>query len=322
MPQDNTQSPRPDVVGATGARTHLYAPLFLKVFVALILALTPPAFVASAYLGAFTSIFGIAITSWLPMGTVVLSGHTFSAVYLMLAASFLVGLLLGFVTADILFIHRARRVLAFVLKIRSASFASVPLMPQLGHDEIGEIGRQVAYSSVYFSQVGEVAKGATEQRSLFIMTAAHQLRTPLTGLIWTIEQLQKNEMPAEERMQLLQAVDGSIRRMRLVIEHILASANVEEGRFGYVFEQVDVVPILQKIINEVAQIAAKGQLKLAFENKGAFPVYADKERISLALSNIISNALQYTPAGGSVTVTVAPQGEKIEIAIADTGIGF
>src|SRR3989344_5323273 len=85
MPQDNTQSPRPDVVGATGARTHLYAPLFLKVFVALILALTPPAFVAAAYLGAFTSTFGIAITSWLPMGTVVLSCHTFSAVYLMLA---------------------------------------------------------------------------------------------------------------------------------------------------------------------------------------------------------------------------------------------
>ena len=322
MPQDNTQSPRPDVVGATGARTHLYAPLFLKVFVALILALTPPAFVAAAYLGAFTSTFGIAITSWLPMGTVVLSGHTFSAVYLMLAASFLVGLLLGFVTADILFIHRARRVLAFVLKIRSASFASVPLMPHLGHDEIGEIGRQVAYSSVYFSQVGEVAKGATEQRSLFIMTAAHQLRTPLTGLIWTIEQLQKNEMPAEERMQLLQAVDGSIRRMRLVIEHILASANVEEGRFGYVFEKTDLVPIVEKLIQEFKPLSEKRHVAVGFTHEGAFPVFADAERVSLVLFDLISNAIDYTPEGGSVSVGVTPVGEDLLITVVDTGIGI
>src|SRR3989344_9622816 len=311
MPQDNKQSPRPEVVGANQARTRLYAPLFLKVFVALILALTPPGLVAALYFGAISSIGGYDITPLLPSGTVVLSGYSLSVTYLMLAGAFLAGLLLGLIVADTLFIHRARRVLSFVLQIRSTSFASVPLMPRLGHDEIGEIGRQVAYSSVHFSQVGEAAKGATEQRSLFIMTAAHQLRTPLTGLIWTIEQLQKNEMPQEERTQLLAAVDGSIRRMRLVIEHILASANVEEGRFGYVFAKIALAPVVEKLIVEFKPLSEKRHVAVSFTHESAFPVFADAERISLVLFDLISNAIDYTPEGGSVAVTLSAQGNDL-----------
>lgn len=322
MPQENQQPSRPSAASGTVPRTRLFAPLFLKVFIVLLVALTPPALVTAAYLGFFSSISGIDATRWLPTGTINVLGYIVSAMLATVSAAFLAGLLLGLIVADTLFIHRARRVLSFVLQIRSASFASVPVMPHLGHDEIGEIGRQVAYSSVHFSQVGEAAKGATEQRSLFIMTAAHQLRTPLTGLIWTIEQLQKNEMPPEERAQLLSAVDSSIRRMRLVIEHILASANVEEGRFGYVFEQTDLVPVVEKLIQEFKPLSEKRRVTVSFTHEGAFPVYADAERISLVLFDLVSNAIDYTPEEGSVAVSFAPRGDDLEIAVADTGIGI
>ena len=322
MNVDNSQPSRPAAVEAAAPRTRLYAPLLVKVFVVLIVTLTLPAITVAAYLGALGSIGGSEIVSWLPMGTLALFGYVLSAQYLTLTAAFLTGLSLGLITADILFIHRARRVLAFVLKIRSASFASVPLMPRLGHDEIGEIGRQVAYSSVHFSQVGEAAKGATEQRALFIMTAAHQLRTPLTGLIWTIEQLQKNEMPVEERTQLLSAVDSSIRRMRLVIEHILASANVEEGRFGYVFEETDLVPAVEKLVQEFRPLSEKRRVSVKFVHENAIKVFADAERISLVLFDLTSNAIDYTPEGGSVTVWLRGVGNDMEVSVADTGIGI
>ena len=316
------QPSRPLVKKDTQARTHLYAPLYVKQFVVLVIALLVPGFVVAVYIGALRSLGPIDLSSFLPIGRIVFYGYSVNTEYLTIILAFLGGLLMALFAAGILFIDRARRVLAFVLKIRATSFESVPLMPHLGHDEIGEIGRQVAYSSVHFSQVSEAARGATEQRSLFIMTAAHQLRTPLTGLIWTIEQLQKNEMPAEERTQLLSAVDSSIRRMRLVIEHILASANVEEGRFGYVFEETDLVPFVEKLVQEFKPLSEKRRVSVKFVHENAVKVFADAERTSLVLFDLISNAIDYTPEGGSVTVWLRGVGKDVEVAIADTGIGI
>lgn len=322
MPQEAKSPPHaPQNEGVP--RTRLYAPLYLKQCIVLLIALAPPALVVAAYLGAFTSVEGFAaVPRLLPMGEVDFFGYSAKAEHLVIAGSFLLGLFLGALAAGVLFIDRARHVLAFVRAIRSSSFSSVPLMPHLGHDEIGEIGRQVAYSSVHFSQVGEAAKEATEQRSLFIMTAAHQLRTPLTGLIWTIEQLQKNEIPQEERQALLQAIDSSIRRMRLVIEHILASANVEEGRFGYVFEEVDLVPVIEKLIEEFKPLSEKRKVSLRFVHENTLKVYADAERISLVLFDLTSNAIDYTPEGGNVTVWLKGVGSDLEVSVADTGIGI
>jgi len=161
-----------------------------------------------------------------------------------------------------------------------------------------------------------------EQRSLFIMTAAHQLRTPLTALLWTIEAVQNPTTSSEERTKLLSSMSESLSRMRLVIEHILASANVEEGRFGFVFEQIDMVSLIEKIILEMRPFSEKQQVQVSFEHDGAFLVFADKERISLALADLLSNALQYTPGGGSVRISLKSEGEKLEVAVADTGIGI
>ena len=110
--------------------------------------------------------------------------------------------------------------------------------------------------------------------------------------------------------------------MRLVIEHILASANVEEGRFGYVFEKTDLVPIVEKLIQEFKPLSEKRHVAVGFTHEGAFPVFADAERISLVLFDLISNAIDYTPEGGSVSVGVTPAGEDLLVAVADTGIGI
>ena len=128
--------------------------------------------------------------------------------------------------------------------------------------------------------------------------------------------------PAEEREQLLASTAESLARMRNVIEHILASANVEEGKFGHVFESIDIVPIIEHLMLEARPLSKKQNVSLAFEHDNTFPCFADKERITLALSDLISNALQYTPQGGSVVVSAKPIGEKLEIAVQDTGIGI
>ena len=318
MPTEAKNLPARTLIrSGTPPRTRLYAPLYFKQCVVLLVAFLLPGITCAGYLGAFPS-----IEQFLPTGVVKIFGYSANAEYLTIGFSFLFGFLIALLFAGMLFIDRAKSVIAFILKIRSASYEHVPLLPYLGHDEIGEIGRQVAYSSVHFSKVGEESKQATEQRSLFIMTAAHQLRTPLTGLIWTIEQLRKGEMPQEEREMLLSAVDSSVRRMRLVIEHILASANVEEGRFGYVFEETDLVPVIENLIAEFKPLSEKRKVSVRLVHENTRKVFADAERISLVLFDLTSNAIDYTPEGGAVTVWLKGVGKDLEVAVADTGIGI
>jgi signal transduction histidine kinase len=153
--------------------------------------------------------------------------------------------------------------------------------------------------------------------------AAHQLRTPLTGLLWSIEALLDPKTDQGAKAKLMTDVDGLLKRMRLIINHLLASANVEGGRFGYVFEKIDVAPIIEKLIGEFKPVSDDHGVSISFAHPdAAFPVYADQERITLALFDLIENAIDYTPRGGSITVSLAPVGTRMEVAIQDTGIGI
>ena len=162
-----------------------------------------------------------------------------------------------------------------------------------------------------------------QEKSLFMTIAAHQLRTPLTGLLWSIDALLDPSTDEEHRKGLMTDVDGLLKRMRLIVNHILASANVEGGRFGYAFEQIDIVPVIAKLLEEFKPLSDLHQVTMHFEHaRDVAMVVADRERISLALFDLISNAIDYTPAGGSVTVSLAPSQDRFEVAVSDTGIGI
>ncbi|HEY4526600.1 MAG: hypothetical protein A2854_01005 [Parcubacteria group bacterium RIFCSPHIGHO2_01_FULL_56_18] len=301
-------------------RRALFFPLTLKVVFVVLISQTPLLIMALVAAGAI-SIPNMPL-AFLRTGVLHFGSLSVPVSYVVIFGSIALGLGLGVALADVLFISPARRFLRWLLALRSADFRVVPPLPHTGRDEIGEAIAQMAFAAANFSRSTEQHAGSTEQRSLFITTAAHQLRTPLTALLWTVDALRNPATAADEKEKLLKSTEESLSRMRLVIEHILASANVEEGKFGYVFERIDIVPIIEKLINESRALSEKQQIALTFKHEDAFPVFADRERIALALSDLISNALQYTPQGGSVTVSVTPVGEKLEIAVEDTGIGI
>jgi signal transduction histidine kinase len=196
-------------------------------------------------------------------------------------------------------------------------------MPARRHDEIGELTELVSMLSAFFLKTTDQNAALMQEKSLFMTIAAHQLRTPLTGLLWSIDSLLDPSITVDARQKLLIDTDGMLKRMRLIVNHILASANVEGGKFGYVFEQIDIVPVITKLIEEFKPVSDNHGVALRLETgEGLFPIYADAERITLALFDLISNAIDYTPKGGTVTISVAPQQDRLEIAIADTGMGI
>ena len=327
MTDASTQQP----LGKAIKRRALLFPLTLKALVVILVSLAPLCIITLIAAGAF-SIPQMPL-SFLRTGVAHIGAFSISVPILVILASVALGLASGLSLANLLFIRPARRLLSWLAELRRTDFKVVPPLPHTGADEIGEAGVEIGLAALKFSRGKEQTEDSMEQRSLFITTAAHQLRTPLTALSWTVETLQRPDTTPEERAALMATVSESLSRMRLVIEHILASANVEEGKFGYVFESVDIVPIIDTLVKEFRPVSEKQNVSLSFRHDGAFPVFADKERIALAISDLIANALQYTTPGGSVVVAAIPAGpargdaesgagEKLEISVQDTGIGI
>ncbi len=253
----------------------------------------------------------------------IFSGVSLSVYCLSLLVLVIFSACIGLVAFEYYFAGPLRKLTKWLQQARDSEYQHVPVLPTMRRDEIGDLTRLLSTSVAQFAQTKDQNVALLQEKSLFMTIAAHQLRTPLTGLLWSIDSLLDPATTEEARHQLLTDIDTLLKRMRLIVNHILASANVEGGKFGYVFEALDIVPIISKLIEEFKPVSDTHGVTLKIEqSEGLFPVYADAERITLALFDLISNAIDYTPRGGSVTVSVKPAGECLEIAVIDTGMGI
>ncbi len=163
-------------------------------------------------------------------------------------------------------------------------------------------------------------------KSDFIAIAAHQLRTPLTAINWIFEGLEKNTSLEEEDKEMV--VNGHTAAIRLlkIVNDLLDVSKIEEGRFGYSFKQTNIVDFLNGILLNAQITAKKYGVKLYFAkgSDASLSVVVDPDRLGLALSNLIDNAIKYNVKNGSVTVRVEKLIGKpyIKISIKDTGIGI
>ena len=305
------------------ARKTSRFPLRAKAIIALFFTLLPLALLSVFVAYPWTSPGLSGMVTQIQTGGLQLYSYYLPAYLVLIIAAAFVGFGIGYVALEHSVIEPLHRLVAWLKQARSTAFARVPVLPRLHRDEIGELGRLISSSTAYFSETKQQNSTLIDEKSLFMTVAAHQLRTPLTGLLWGIESLLSPETPADSRHQIMTDVDGLLKRMRLIVNHILASANVEDGKYGYVFEKIDIIPVIDKLVTEFKPVSDYRGVAMAFEHDvAAFPVYADGERIALALFDLISNAIDYTPRGGTITVSAVPQGERLEIAVADTGIGI
>lgn len=163
-------------------------------------------------------------------------------------------------------------------------------------------------------------------KSEFITIAAHQLRTPLTGINWTLDALSKDESLNEENKEIVKSGLVASAKALKIVNDLLDVAKIEEGRFGYNFENIDVVKFLAEILDNANASAKQYGLKLYFD-RGKEPsivLKADPNRLGLALSNILDNAIRYNVESGSITVKLERLADKpyVQISIIDTGMGM
>jgi PAS domain S-box-containing protein len=160
----------------------------------------------------------------------------------------------------------------------------------------------------------------------FVSLAAHQLRTPLSGIKWSLKMILDGDLgplPEEQKDFLKKALMANERLIRLVND-LLDVTRIEEGRFLYKLEEKDIVKIVEDVFNSYLDLAKEKEITFELEKlKDNFPlIKVDEEKIKLAIQNLIENALIYTLPKGKVTVTIDLQNGNFFFKVKDTGIGI
>jgi signal transduction histidine kinase len=172
----------------------------------------------------------------------------------------------------------------------------------------------------------EKTKELDRQKSEFLSIAAHQLRTPMAGIRWVSQMLYDGDMGTmtdEQKHHLGNALEN-INRMISLINDLLDITKIEEQRFKYKFVVTDIVKICRDQVEALAELA-KGSnvtVKVLHEPAGEILAEVDVEKLSLAVNNLIDNAIKYSPKDSTVEVGVIKHGSNVHCYVKDHGLGI
>jgi signal transduction histidine kinase len=163
-----------------------------------------------------------------------------------------------------------------------------------------------------------------EARHAFVAQATHELRTPLTNIrLYTEMALEEGKDNPSVLGNCLNIINQETFRLDRTVADILSVAEIEAGTMTLHKDDVRPDEILKEIDADYAAQAREKQIQLTFHLPPKLPVMnGDREKVRLALHNLIGNALKYTPAGGKVDVRVKTDQGRLVVDVSDTGIGM
>ncbi|HEY9205125.1 MAG TPA: ATP-binding protein [Candidatus Methanoperedens sp.] len=161
-------------------------------------------------------------------------------------------------------------------------------------------------------------------KSDFISLVSHELRTPLSAVRTSAEILQSEEkVNPDVQKELFAIIIRNIDRQTQLINDILDLSKIEAGKMEFKLEQVDFREIAGVTLENIGQLALKKNIIISMGLPDKLsPVFADREKLIIVLSNLLGNALKFTPEGGSILLSAKEDQDSIEVRVKDTGIGI
>ena len=164
---------------------------------------------------------------------------------------------------------------------------------------------------------------AEKARNEFLAQAAHELRTPLSNIRLYVETaLEEGLNDPAIQAKCFNVINEESGRLERIVSDILSVSEVEAGAFKLKKDDVRFQEILSRLQADYGPQAKEKHIEFTFQLPPKLPVmHGDRDKITLALHNLIGNALKYTPEGGQVTVSASVDQSQIAFDVTDTGIG-
>jgi signal transduction histidine kinase len=195
-------------------------------------------------------------------------------------------------------------------------------------DEFGALSRAfnamtaaLATSRAELIERADSLERSERHKSELISMVSHEVRTPLASVLGFTRLLLERDIPEEDRRRNLQIIDAEATRLASLVSDFLDARLIEEGQFALRRELFD----LRGLVREQAQVALEHddthELDLQVQD-GPLRVQADRSRLAQVVGNILSNAVKYSPAGGTITVGAAAEDGSARVWVDDEGTGI
>jgi two-component system phosphate regulon sensor histidine kinase PhoR len=170
-----------------------------------------------------------------------------------------------------------------------------------------------------FLDISEIRRLEQVRRD-FVANASHELKTPLTAIRGFAETLLEDEPPPHLRARFLTAVRNNTVRLQRLVDDLLDLSRLESGGWRAERARVEVARVAEDAWFPLREEAERRRIELEIE--GDAGALADRAGLEQIFSNLLDNAVRYSPDGGSVSVTIEPRRRFVEIAVTDQGAGI
>jgi len=200
---------------------------------------------------------------------------------------------------------------------------------QASADLIAAKNVEMAKINTELARTNSDLKKVSELKSNFLSIASHELNTPLTSIKGysdiIIDNMRDKVDPSVFRM--IESISRAADRLHRVVNNILDVTKIEQGRLRLRPEHIDLGAVMSDCAEDISQIADKRGITITTNMPGSLPqFYGDKGRMQQMFTNLLNNAIKFSPDGSAVQLSIAVEGEGeaecFRIAIADHGIGI
>ena len=192
------------------------------------------------------------------------------------------------------------------------------------HDQHGDLTAVVVVNQdiTELKRIEDALRRAVRDREKVLAVVAHDLRSPLSSAYMAAGLLLES-MADESGRALLEALRRSLQQANRLIDDLLDAATLESGRLSIERGLVPAADVAREVVEALREHASEASLELVLEAPPGLPaVFADRGRLLQVLSNLVVNAIKFTPPGGAIRVEARRCEEGVRFSVADTGPGI
>jgi len=170
-----------------------------------------------------------------------------------------------------------------------------------------------------------IEQKVSEMKIKFFTNISHELRTPLTLIKGPIQELREHETLSPKGVQYVELMEKNTNQMLQLVNQILDFRKIQNGKMRLHVSLIDFNELVVSFQKEFRVLSEENEVSFTFQlPDAAIMIWADKEKLSIVIRNIISNAFKFTPSGGSIHVVagLTEDGEHCFLRVEDNGIGI
>ena len=189
--------------------------------------------------------------------------------------------------------------------------------------ESGEIDYFLAMVEDISDQRAALAelKRVSQDKSYFLSLVGHEFRTALTGILGFSELLKDTELEAADVHEFASDIHSDAERLSRLINEMLDLDRIESGRMTLNLEPLDLREVVDESVAHARNLSPIHSLAVERPNE-RLGIRGDRDKLAQVMANLISNAIKYSPEGGTVTITGEHFGSQVEVSVRDEGLGI